>query len=289
MNLSGWSTPSTVYLEPGVYSSVNGMTNNIVIAYTTVLENAIGGSGADTIIGNAAANWLSGGPGSDRLAGGSGLDTLSGGIGADTFADLAANLHLDHIVDFDLQDVIDVTDVRFSDLRYTPGNGLLAFDVLGNHSFTTVVVLSTGLVGEFVATGSAAGQAPATQVRLMRDTDGDGVGDFRDNAVLVSNADQRDTDNDGYGNIVDADFNQSGPLVDFVDLAIFDGAFFSTDANTDLNGDGFVDFFDLALLETLFFQPPGQSYIDNAGAMLQASTELQLIGTPTTPSDGLTA
>ena len=69
------------------------MTYNISIAYTCDIENAVGGTGADTISGNALANWLSGGgandvlfglAGDDRLSGGAGNDRIDGGIGLDT-------------------------------------------------------------------------------------------------------------------------------------------------------------------------------------------------------------
>jgi methionine-rich copper-binding protein CopC len=83
LDLSGWSTPSTIYLESGVYSSCNDMTNNIVIAYSCTIENAIGGSGNDTITGNAVVNRLEGGLGNDRLSGGGGDDVLVGGSGND--------------------------------------------------------------------------------------------------------------------------------------------------------------------------------------------------------------
>jgi Ca2+-binding RTX toxin-like protein len=47
------------------------------------IENATGGSGADTISGNFAANVLTGGAGDDTLNGGNGNDTLIGGDGDD--------------------------------------------------------------------------------------------------------------------------------------------------------------------------------------------------------------
>ena len=84
LNVSGWSTPSYIYLEAGIYSSCNDMTNNIVIAYGCLIENAIGGSGNDVLTGNAAANWLEGGGGNDILDGGAGNDSLVGGLGYDT-------------------------------------------------------------------------------------------------------------------------------------------------------------------------------------------------------------
>ena len=49
----------------------------------SLIENAVGGPGNDTIIGNAARNALSGGNGSDVLSGGRGADRLDGGPGAD--------------------------------------------------------------------------------------------------------------------------------------------------------------------------------------------------------------
>jgi Ca2+-binding RTX toxin-like protein len=49
----------------------------------SLIENAIGGSGDDTIVGNAANNTLNGGAGNDTLIGGVGNDTLIGGLGAD--------------------------------------------------------------------------------------------------------------------------------------------------------------------------------------------------------------
>jgi serralysin len=50
----------------------------------SLIENAIGGGGADTLRGNAAANRLEGGAGADLLVGLDGADLLIGGGGADT-------------------------------------------------------------------------------------------------------------------------------------------------------------------------------------------------------------
>ena len=80
LDLSGWSTSSTVDLAPGAYSSANGMTSNIAIAYTAVIENAVGGSGNDLITGNEYANVLTGGAGNDSLAGDLGNDTIVGAV-----------------------------------------------------------------------------------------------------------------------------------------------------------------------------------------------------------------
>jgi serralysin len=61
--------------------------NNVGIAYGTVIENVLFGSGNDVGMGNAAANLMSGGAGNDFLNGGAGNDTLNGGTGNDTLTD----------------------------------------------------------------------------------------------------------------------------------------------------------------------------------------------------------
>ncbi len=64
-------------------SDIGGRTGNLTIAEGTMIENAIGGAGADALIGNGTANALSGGEGNDTLTGGAGDDTLTGGAGDD--------------------------------------------------------------------------------------------------------------------------------------------------------------------------------------------------------------
>ncbi|WP_395687726.1 Ig-like domain-containing protein [Caenimonas koreensis] len=84
LDVSGWSVPAVLSLISGTYSSANSMTNNIAIAYTATIENAVGGGGNDNITGNGGANALQGGGGNDTLAGGEGDDTLTGGAGSDS-------------------------------------------------------------------------------------------------------------------------------------------------------------------------------------------------------------
>ncbi len=83
LDLSGWSTSSSISLVPGTFCSGNSMTNNISIAYTCVIENAVGGAGADIVVGNAYNNHLDGGAGNDTLTGGLGDDTIIGGADSD--------------------------------------------------------------------------------------------------------------------------------------------------------------------------------------------------------------
>ena len=89
LDFSGWSFDATMDLTPGAYSSGGGFTvsypmiHNIGIAYGSWIENAVGGSGDDSIQGNDLANRLDGGAGSDSLDGLDGNDTLVGSAGAD--------------------------------------------------------------------------------------------------------------------------------------------------------------------------------------------------------------
>lgn len=93
------TSPVTIDLREGGFSSL-GALNNLSIAYDVVIENAIGGSGSDTIWGNDAANNLSGGDGDDWLHGGAGADAIDGGAGT---ADVAAYDAATGAVSIDLQ------------------------------------------------------------------------------------------------------------------------------------------------------------------------------------------
>lgn len=103
LNLSGWSTASTVDLAPGSFSSANSMTMNISIARGAWIENAVTGNGNDSVKGNSADNVITtnggndqiyGLGGNDRIAAGGGDDTVDGGEGTDVvfFNDLWSNI-----------------------------------------------------------------------------------------------------------------------------------------------------------------------------------------------------
>jgi hypothetical protein len=98
LDLSSFNKACNINLTPGAYSTIActdwTMTDNLGIAAGAVIEQAIGGSGSDTITGNSANNTLYGGAGNDVInAGdgddiiycGTGSDTLTGGLGADEF------------------------------------------------------------------------------------------------------------------------------------------------------------------------------------------------------------
>lgn len=91
LDVSGFTQDAVIDLHAGAFSSVAGLRGNIAIAYGTLIQEAIGGSGNDVLIANDAGNRLSGGDGNDLLVGGRGFDTLDGGAGFDS-ARLHANL-----------------------------------------------------------------------------------------------------------------------------------------------------------------------------------------------------
>lgn len=84
LNAGQWSYIGPTRWDGHVYTQ-----QNLAIAYNVVIEDAIGGTGADIIIGNSAPNTLSGNAGNDRLEGRGGNDRFdweaSGRAGADTF------------------------------------------------------------------------------------------------------------------------------------------------------------------------------------------------------------
>ena len=84
IDVSGWSSNQVVDLNQGAFSSVGSLTDNLAIAYDTVIELAETGAGADHLIGNDVANVLTGNGGTDTLEGGDGADILWGGTGGDT-------------------------------------------------------------------------------------------------------------------------------------------------------------------------------------------------------------
>jgi serralysin len=84
LDASGSNLVQTINLTDGTFSSVNGATANVSIAYGAIIENAFGGGGVDTITGNVAANYVDGCAGNDTIFGGLGNDVLFGALGNDT-------------------------------------------------------------------------------------------------------------------------------------------------------------------------------------------------------------
>ncbi|MDB5463390.1 MAG: hypothetical protein JWP23_1779 [Phenylobacterium sp.] len=81
LDFSGYGSTQTIDLRQGFFSSVGGLTGDVAIAKGADIENAIGGSGADSITGNALSNSLAGNAGADTIMAGAGNDVIDGGAG----------------------------------------------------------------------------------------------------------------------------------------------------------------------------------------------------------------
>lgn len=97
------------------------LTENIGIAYNTIIEDGKTGAGNDVLQGNDVANNLDAGAGNDVLTGGKGDDILTGGAGNDTFV-FASDGSTDTITDFqtgaDKIDLRSIAGVGASNVTY---------------------------------------------------------------------------------------------------------------------------------------------------------------------------
>lgn len=166
-DLSATTLPNSIDLQAGAYSSVGEWsreaqtaywvqqfpeyadfirstlnrsdlytwTNNVGIALSTVIENATGGSAADTLVGNAAAN---------RLDGGAGADSMSGGLGDDTYI-------VDNSGDIVVELASAGVDTVTATLTYTLGANVERLVLGGSTSIN-----GTGNAGANALTGNAA-------------------------------------------------------------------------------------------------------------------------------------
>lgn len=88
LSIASFSRGAHIDLLPGSFSSLPSLdvpppgaekanygTDNLAIAWGTVIENVIGGRGDDTLLGNSANNRLQGGSGNNWIDGREGLDT----------------------------------------------------------------------------------------------------------------------------------------------------------------------------------------------------------------------
>lgn len=127
LRVKPYTVPGLVWTSGGPGPLYDG-TNNLGIAYGVVIENAIGGSGADQITGNSAANSLSGGAGNDYLIGGEGddyfdwdvnhrvgADTMVGGKGNDVYV-------LDNLLDVVVEIANEGIDTVFAGFNYSLEN-----------------------------------------------------------------------------------------------------------------------------------------------------------------------
>jgi serralysin len=180
-----WTKTSTAQLAKLNWDGSKVAVGNIANALLyqgdarSLIENAVGGSGNDSLTGNEGANLLRGAAGTDKLYGlgagdsldgGAGADTLAGGAGADIFDFNSVRDSLSSARDT-IQDFLrgsDRIDLRTIDANAAAG-GDQAFFFIGNTSFT-------GQSGQLAFAGGV----------LSGDVNGDRTADFRINVTGLS-------------------------------------------------------------------------------------------------------
>ncbi|WP_347168881.1 M10 family metallopeptidase C-terminal domain-containing protein [Pseudomonas salmasensis] len=106
-DFSAFCQDQRIDLTPGASSDIGGLKGNVSIATDTVIENAIGGNGADRMTGNSADNVLVGAAGADKLMGNGGFNTFKYRAATDSLRDSA-----DLLVDFTTgKDTIDLSEM----------------------------------------------------------------------------------------------------------------------------------------------------------------------------------
>jgi len=143
LDYSSFSAAQTINLNAETFSSVGGSAGNMSIARGTVIENAVGGSGADQLIGNDVGNRLTGGLGNDTLNGGSNVDiaVVSGNRADYTMTQTSTGVW--QVVGIDGTDTLTAIEyLQFDDelMRLLPGTGVsVTFEGAEQSSYQTVM------------------------------------------------------------------------------------------------------------------------------------------------------
>jgi serralysin len=173
-----WTTTSAVQLANlgNGFSARGNVANSLLVNGDTrsLIENARGGAGDDTLIGNQAANLLDGGRGSDRLTGGTGADTFLFRAGdsapgaRDVIADFASGQDKIRFESFDALSFVGnaAFSGRANELRYwnEGANTFVAIDQNGDASADFLIELTGTLAltsADFSYIAASAPTAPA--------------------------------------------------------------------------------------------------------------------------------
>ena len=163
----------------GYVSWIKGIPGGYTIAHDVLIENAVGGSGNDSLIGNAADNVLTGGDGNDTLVGNNGSDTLIGGNGADVFTFLSV---LDSGIGSGKRDVItDFNAIQGDKINVS----VIDADTIkaGNNTFNFIGSLSfSHTAGELRSYHDTISNSCVVQ----GDINGDGAADFEIQCIGIS-------------------------------------------------------------------------------------------------------
>ncbi|MBD2693563.1 beta strand repeat-containing protein [Anabaena catenula] len=139
IDFTGTTAATTLNLGLTTIQTVVTTNLSLKLSANNVMENVIGGNGADNFTGNVLDNSLMGGLGNDNLRGGDGADSLTGSAGNDILAGNAGNdkliyssgkvftatdIGLDTILDFTVgSDKIVLSKATFKSLLSVAGNG----------------------------------------------------------------------------------------------------------------------------------------------------------------------
>ena len=136
-----------VDLAGGAISDILGLTGNMSIDANTVIENVVGGSGADDITGNGANNVFISGASSDVMRGLGGSDVLYGGAGGDThLGGAGADWFLFSVAETNTSDV--VSDYAAADFVYFGSTAQVpAFSIVGSDVYVGGVRLVGAVAG----------------------------------------------------------------------------------------------------------------------------------------------
>jgi hypothetical protein len=269
LDYSGYTVAQRIDLNPDTFSNIGGDTGNVAIARGTIIENAIGGSGADVIIGNSVANVLTGG---------AGIDTLTGGAGNDTFRGTKAGLNGDTITDLTVSDKIVIIDASLTGFSFSLSGTTLTYT--GGS-----LRLSAPISGTVTASGAAGG---GVQLAISTTTTPTPSADVRD-----------DFNGDGRSDLIWR--HDNGAFTNWLGQA--SGGFVSNDANAfrnlptswhvagtgDFNGDGRDDVLwrnDNGALTNWMGQPNGGFVSNDLNAMANLPVSWQVAGTGDFNSDG---
>lgn len=162
----------------GYVSSHTTIRGGFTIANGVVIENAVGGGGADTLIGNSAANRLTGAADADSIDGGSGVDTSVYTI-ASTSATWVRNLNGSWTVTAGADGTDTVTSVEFLD--FTDRDVFLdrAAQTFSGDGASDIVWRSTsGVTAIWSMNGGTVTQAANTSWQAGNDWVVQGFGDF---------------------------------------------------------------------------------------------------------------
>ena len=207
-------------------SDVGTEIGNMTLAVGTVIENAVTGSGNDSILGNNVANTLNGGAGNDVLEGGAGDDHLIGGDGVDQA----------------------IFNGSFADFTFLEGTGF--FDVIGegfDRVFDSIESLifddQTVTYGDLVGTGSVddpTGPDPVTDP----DAKDDAVSVSEDDIIAASLFDDN-------GNGADTHSSNASFVISHVNGTAPGTVAFASGAEATVNADGSMTFDTRGAYDTL--------------------------------------